>query len=47
MIVNALGIVDLSAAILLAVTDVPIIGQLKWVIIVILIVKGVPSILAN
>ncbi len=45
-LVKILGITDVVAAIFLAVADVPIIGKLKWILIAILLVKGVPSLLA-
>jgi hypothetical protein len=45
-LIKVLGITDVAAAILLAVVDVPIIGKLKWILVAILLVKGVPSLLA-
>jgi hypothetical protein len=45
MIIKFLGIIDLLAALFLAVSDVPIIGKIKWVIVFILVLKGFPSLL--
>ena len=46
VLVKVMGITDIVAGILLAVADVPIIGKLKWILVAILLIKGVPSILA-
>ena len=45
MIIKILGIIDLLAALFLAVSDVPLIGKLKWVIVFVLVIKGFPSLL--
>jgi|GEM_PF-2879763 hypothetical protein len=45
LIVKVLGLTDIIAGTILAFLDVPIIGQLKWLIIGILIFKGIPSLL--
>jgi hypothetical protein len=45
-LVKILGITDIAAAILLAVVNVPIIGNLKWILVAILAAKGIPSLLA-
>ena len=46
VLVKIMGIVDVVAAILLAVGDIPVIGNLKWILIAVLLIKGVPSLLA-
>lgn len=38
-----LGLIDVIAALIIAFMDVPIIGPVKWLIVLILLVKGVPS----
>jgi hypothetical protein len=45
-LVKVMGIVDVIAAILIAVADIPIIGPLKWILVAILAAKGIPSLLA-
>lgn len=45
-LVKIMGITDVVAAILLAAIHIPIIGALKWILVAILLVKGVPSLLA-
>ncbi len=46
ILVKIMGLTDVLAAIIIACLDVPIIGKLKWILIVILLLKGVPSLLA-
>jgi len=43
--VKILGIVDITAAIIIATLDVPIIGPLKWILVAILLIKGIPSLM--
>ncbi len=43
MIVKIYGITDLLVAAILALMDIPIIGKLKWVLVFILVIKGIPS----
>jgi len=45
-LVKVMGIVDVLAAIFLAVADVPVIGKLKWILVAVLLIKGVPSMVA-
>jgi hypothetical protein len=45
-LVKIMGIADVIAAILLAVADVPVIGKLKWILVAILLAKGIPSLLS-
>ena len=45
-LVKIMGITDVIAAILLAAVSIPIIGPLKWILVAILLIKGVPSLLA-
>jgi hypothetical protein len=47
MIVKIYGLVDVMCAIILMALDVPVIGKLKWLLIAILLIKGIPSILAG
>ena len=44
--IKILGLVDVLAAIIIAFLHVPIIGSLKWIIVAILLIKGIPSLLA-
>ena len=44
--IKILGLVDVLAAIIIAFLNVPIIGNLKWIIVAILLIKGIPSLLA-
>jgi hypothetical protein len=46
ILVKAMGFADVAAAFILAISDVPVIGPVKWVIVAILAVKGIPSLLA-
>jgi hypothetical protein len=46
ILVKILGMVDLSAAIIIALMTVPIIGILKWILVGILTIKAIPSLLA-
>jgi uncharacterized membrane protein len=43
MLVKIYGIADLLAAALIALLDIPIIGKLKWILVFILVIKGIPS----
>jgi hypothetical protein len=45
-LVKIMGLTDIIAAILLAATHIPIIGPLKWILVAILLIKGIPSVLA-
>ncbi len=44
-ITGFLGVVDIVSAIIIASLDVPIIGPLKWLLVAVLLIKGVPSLL--
>lgn len=46
LMIKILGIVDIIAALIIALIHVPIIGVLKWLIVAILVLKGIPSLLA-
>ena len=43
MLVKIYGIIDLMAAAIIALLDIPIIGKLKWIIVLVLVIKCVPS----
>jgi hypothetical protein len=45
MLVKICGVIDLLAATIIALLDIPIIGKFKWVIVFVLIIKGFPSLL--
>ncbi len=45
-LVKIMGITDVIAAIILAAMHIPVIGPLKWILVAILLIKGVPSLLA-
>ena len=45
-LVKIMGINDVIAAIILAALHIPMIGPLKWILVAILLIKGVPSLLA-
>ncbi len=45
-IVKTMGFADIAAAFILAVMDVPVIGPIKWILVAILAIKGIPSLLA-
>jgi len=46
VVVKFLGLIDLSAAIIIALMDIPYIGVLKWLIVAILFIKSIPSLIA-
>ena len=46
VLVKVMGIADIIAGILIAAANIPVIGNLKWILVAILLIKGVPSILA-
>jgi len=43
MICKLYGLVDLIVALIIALMDIPIIGKAKWLLVLILVVKGLPS----
>ncbi|MGC8940572.1 MAG: hypothetical protein ACP5JY_00845 [Candidatus Nanoarchaeia archaeon] len=45
LVVKVLGLTDILAGTILAFLDVPIIGNLKWILVVILFFKGIPSLM--
>ncbi|MEM2874330.1 MAG: hypothetical protein QW063_02720 [Candidatus Nanoarchaeia archaeon] len=46
ILVKIMGITDLIAAIIIGAISIPIIGALKWLIVAILVIKGIPSLFA-
>jgi hypothetical protein len=45
-LVKTMGLADVAAAFILAVIDVPVIGPVKWILVAILAIKGIPSLLS-
>jgi hypothetical protein len=45
VMVKLLGMVDLLAALIIALVTVPIIGNFKWIIVAVLLGKSIPSLL--
>ena len=46
ILMRIMGIADVAAAIILTLMHIPIIGYLKWVIVMILAIKGFSSLIA-
>jgi|GEM_PF-3149251 len=45
--VSILGVVDIIAAILIAIGDFPYLGFAKYILVAILLIKGIPSLLSR